>query len=105
MIKKITALLIVLISVNLSFSLRIGLDSGHSIKELYKSGDAFDVMIKDPVTKKSVPAPYFSLAWPAGGVKVNGIGIPANLFGTYVMVSNSVDFSDWVRRDIWCTLE
>jgi len=97
MIRKRISLLIILISFNLSFGLKIGLDSGHSIKELYKSGGVFDVMVKDPITQKPVPKPYFSIGWPAGGVKWDYISSMSkkNAYKYYVMITNSVDFPDW----------
>ncbi len=70
------------------YSITIGLDSGHSIKELYKGGGVFDVNVKkgDDV----IPTPYYSVAsprcarraysgqgpaWGAGGFSSTGLGV------------------------------
>ncbi len=84
---------------NFSFSIKIGLDSGHSIKELYKSGGAFMVKEQTDPNKPPVDVPYFSVAWPKGGVKVrtsdSDISTAEGVFGTYVEMNNSVDFANW----------
>jgi len=82
--------------INNLFSIKIGLDSGHSIKELYKSGGSFMVMVKEP-GKPEEPKPYFSIGWPAGGVKWDYISSMSkkNAYKYYVMITNSVDFPDW----------
>ena len=93
--RLIVFLFILLISFNLSFALRIGLDSGHSIKELYKSGGSFKVRAK--INGIEDDYNYFSIGWPAGGVKWDYISSMSkkNAYKYYVMITNSVDFPDW----------
>ena len=97
MFRKKISLLIILISFNLSFGLKIGLDSGHSIKELYKSGGVFNVKIGEDAVGNPIYSPYFSIGWPAGGVKWDYISSMSkkNAYKYYVMITNSVDFPDW----------
>ena len=109
MIRKKISLLIILISFNLSFGLKIGLDSGHSIKELYKSGGSFMVKkIIDP-NKPPEDVPYFSIGWPAGGVNIlSGDGLSALNMGdmadkigarrSYAVMVDSISFPNWWRN-------
>ncbi len=78
MFKKIICWGVFLLSINIAYGIKVGLDSGHSIKELYKSGGVFTVAKLNEYGNPT-NVPYFSLGWPDGGVRVNGIGIPANL--------------------------
>jgi len=53
---------IVLGFAQISFSsIKVGLDSGHSIKELHKSGGAFNVEVKEGLD--IVPKPYYAVGW------------------------------------------
>jgi hypothetical protein len=47
--------------VSLIYPVKVGLDSGHSIKELHKSGGAFDVMVIE--NGYEVPKPYYAVGW------------------------------------------
>ena len=67
MLKRIISFCIFLFIANISFGIKIGLDSGHSIKELYKSGGSFMVKKIDPQSLNETNVPYFSIGWPAGG--------------------------------------
>ena len=101
MLTRIISLCIFLLAINIAYGNKIGLDSGHSIKELYKSGGSFNVDVEewDPKQNKYVvvPKPYFSIGWPAGGVKWDYISSMSkkNAYKYYVMITNSVDFPDW----------
>jgi len=93
---------VLLFSINIHYGVKIGLDSGHSIKELYKSGGVFDVVVErkwNPNTQQydEIKRPYFSIGWPAGGVKWDYISSMSkkNAYKYYVMITNSVDFPDW----------
>jgi len=44
-------------------SIKVGLDSGHSIKELHKSGGAFDVKVFNEETGQEEPQPYYAVGW------------------------------------------
>ena len=88
---------------NILLSLKIGLDSSHSIKELYKSGGVFKINVfvsndgnGNPIIKTK---PYYSIGWPAGGVKWDSISsIPKkNAYKYYVLITNSVDMPDNLR--------
>ncbi len=65
----------IIFNFEIAFGIRIGLDSGHSIKELYKSGGAFEVVVERKWNSETQQydekkKPYFSLAWPAGRISV-----------------------------------
>ena len=90
-----TFIFVLLISINIEYGISIGLDSGHSIKEIYKSGGYFTTQkknIDDEGNITIVPAPYYSIGWPAGGVRVN---IADNLVSTYVKTLDSLEFPGW----------
>lgn len=98
--------LIALFSINFSYALIVGLDSGHSIKELYKSGGSFEVKVKEKQPDGSfieVPKPYYSIAWPAGGVDIltqfDRYGNPVHE-RMYVKMTNSIDLpTGWDKID------
>jgi len=96
MLTRIISLCIFLLAINIAYGNKIGLDSGHSIKELYKSGGVSTVQV---VNAQGIPEPkpYFSIGWPAGGVKWDYISSMSkkNAYKYYVMITNSVDFPDW----------
>jgi len=61
--KFLIAVILILFCNNL-FSLKVGLDSGHSIKELHKSGGSFDVKVDAPHTPEGYEfTPYYAVGW------------------------------------------
>jgi len=110
MLTRIISLCIFLLAINIAYGNKIGLDSGHSIKELYKSGGSFNVDVEewDPKQNKYVvvPKPYFSIGWPAGGVNIlSGDGLSALNMGdmadkigarrSYAVMVDSISFPNW----------
>lgn len=94
--------LFLLLIPRLVMSITVGLDSGHSIKELYKSGNAFVTRLI--VNGEEVTRPYYSVAWPAGGLKVvtsDGYNVASAFIGqlgdprTYASMADSVSFPNW----------
>jgi hypothetical protein len=50
-------------SVIFANQIKVGLDSGHSIKELHKSGGAFNVHIRNDASGNPVYEPYYAVGW------------------------------------------
>jgi len=92
MIKSIYFLILFGVFFNFGYSLRVGLDSGHSIKELYKSGAAFDVQVIE--NNRLITLPYYSVAWPAGGVRLHKSG---SLSGSFSMKKRGVFYVQTLR--------
>jgi len=83
------------------YGIRVGLDSGHSIKELYKSGGAFNIQKRIWNSQKqiyeNITLSYYPVAWPAGGIKLTKMSCPSGIprRRTYVFMKSSVEIPDW----------
>jgi hypothetical protein len=108
-LKKLMLVCIILFIGRFAYGIKVGLDSGHSIKELYKSGGTFLVWKYNPDKDENELVPYFSLGWPAGGLNIVGSdgssalnmsGIAAKIGAkrSYAIMVDSIQFPDWWRN-------